>query len=53
MPLINPGVAFDIDVANGLRSTQSAGDVAPSGDTITMENADPITMENGDTITTE
>lgn len=53
MPLINPGVAFDIDISCGLRSTQSAGEVAPSGDTITMENADPITMENGDPITTE
>lgn len=28
-------------------------EVAPSGDTITMENADAITMENGDPITTE
>lgn len=53
MPLLNPGVIFDIDMSCGLRSTQSAGgDVAPAGDTITMENADPITMENGDTIVT-
>lgn len=53
MPLLNPGAAFDIDISCGLRSSQSDGEVAPSGDTITMENADPITMENGDTITTE
>lgn len=53
MPLINPSVVFDIDMAMGMRSSQGGQEVAPSGDGITMENGDAITMEDGDPITTE
>ena len=52
-PLFNPESPFDIDVSCGLRSSQEAEEVAPSGSVITMESADSITMESGDTITTE
>lgn len=55
MPLSNPGLDFDIDISCGLRQRQGlgGGEVAPSGDGLTMENGDAITMENADPITTE
>lgn len=53
MPLGNPDAYFDIDISCGLRASQGSEDLAPSGDTITMESGDAITMESGDPITTE
>lgn len=44
------GIGIGIPLRGDLVSPE---EVAPSGDTITMESGDTITMESGDTITTE